>query len=201
MRKIERIYENPFDNLLIDLSEELVPFLKNTGHTPNIITTYSFICGITSVYYLYYKNVNLFALFFLLSYFFDCVDGHMARKYNMTTEFGDMYDHFTDIVIIIALLYVIFLRYISVITPSVILFLLIFLSFTLVHLGCQQKIYNNTKDIKFDETLDSFKILCKDNTKIQYTRFFGTGSSIIVFICIIYYLHFKLQKKNFNINY
>ena len=32
-----------------------------------------------------------------VGYFFDCMDGHFARKYNMVTEFGDMYDYITDL--------------------------------------------------------------------------------------------------------
>ena len=34
----------------------------------------------------------------MLGYYFDCIDGPMARKYNMVTVFGDYYDHGTDII-------------------------------------------------------------------------------------------------------
>ena len=34
-----------------------------------------------------------------MSYFFDCADGLYARTYNMTTQFGDIYDHSTDVIV------------------------------------------------------------------------------------------------------
>lgn len=45
----------------------------------------------------------------IVSYFFDCADGHMARKYNMTSKFGDYYVHISDIVKITLVLYSLYL--------------------------------------------------------------------------------------------
>lgn len=36
---------------------------------------------------------------YVLSYVFDCIDGQYARLYGMTTDFGDMYDHISDVVV------------------------------------------------------------------------------------------------------
>ena len=40
----------------------------------------------------------------ILRQFFDCLDGTMARKYDMSTEFGDIYDHISDLMYAIALI-------------------------------------------------------------------------------------------------
>ena len=73
MRKIKKEFENPIDNIIIDMAEKITPFLYETGHTPNIITTYSLIFGLLSVYYLNKNNITMFILFYIISYFFDCI--------------------------------------------------------------------------------------------------------------------------------
>ena len=52
-RKIDVIYENPLDNILIDLADKLTPLLYNNKITPNMVTTLSLILGIISGIYLY----------------------------------------------------------------------------------------------------------------------------------------------------
>ena len=96
MRKIESNLENPIDNILIDICDFILPTLKVLNFTPNILTTISLIFGLLSVYCLFREDKKCFAIFYLVSYFFDCVDGMMARKYNMVSRFGDIYDHTKD---------------------------------------------------------------------------------------------------------
>lgn len=43
MRKIPDNMDSPIDNGMIALADALCPFFKSTGHTPNMITTYSLI--------------------------------------------------------------------------------------------------------------------------------------------------------------
>ena len=57
MRKVDREYDNPIDNLIIDVGDKILPYLKSIGHTPNVLTTYSFILGLVSVYFLYKDNL------------------------------------------------------------------------------------------------------------------------------------------------
>ena len=42
------------------------------------------------------KQCKLAAIFYIISYFFDCMDGCYARKYKMTSKFGDYYEHIVD---------------------------------------------------------------------------------------------------------
>jgi len=97
MRKITCECENPLDNILINISDYMCPYAKKYNFTPNILTTISLIfCGISALLLL--NNYYVLAAFtYLISYYFDCMDGHFARKYNMTSYFGDLYDHISDI--------------------------------------------------------------------------------------------------------
>ena len=126
MRKINSNYENPLDNILINIADNLCPIAYNYKFTPNILTTISLIfCGISALLLLnsYYF---IAALFFLISYYFDCMDGHFARKYNMVTKFGDYYDHVADITKILLILYIFYIidsKKFFITIPFVILFL------------------------------------------------------------------------------
>ena len=190
--KIKEHKENPIDILLVKLSDKTNDFLYYTNHTPNMLTTYSFIFGLLSCYFLYKGNVNLFALLFVISYFFDVCDGNYARKYNMVSEFGDMYDHITDLSVFSILTVIIIIKYKKVIsTIDVILFMISFY-LMLTHMGCQQ---HNCKTCNGNETLDSLKCLCIHKKHIHYTRYCGVGSFILVFVCFVYYLNYKLLNK------
>ena len=71
MRKIPSDLENPIDNVLYDLTDWMCPFFYKTGHTPNMITTYSLMTGLLSCYFLWKGRVLLFGIFYAISFFFD----------------------------------------------------------------------------------------------------------------------------------
>ena len=106
MRKLNGNDENPIDNVLIDISDYLCPFFKSLNFTPNGITTLSLIFGLLSVYFLYKGKLYLFALTYFVSYYFDVLDGHYARKYNMTSDIGCLYDHIKDVSVILLIMVV-----------------------------------------------------------------------------------------------
>lgn len=205
MRKIPEYFENPIDNILLKISDKAIVFFKNTGHTPNIITTYSFITGLLALYFLYNNKIYLFVICFSISYFFDCVDGHMARTYNMVTKYGDFYDHFTDAVIGLGVVVIIFLKYKDFITTNIIILFIIFFLLMNLHIGCQQKIYKklniSNKIEKGDienqssEFLDIFEDLCLDSEWGHFTKYFGVGTYHAFIIVLIFYLNYQ---KNIN---
>ena len=83
MRKIERMYENPIDNILIDLADIASPYAYYIGLTPNILTTISIgFIGLTT-YLLLRSNFIYASVFYMIAYFFDCMDGFFARKYKL----------------------------------------------------------------------------------------------------------------------
>jgi len=55
------------------------PHFKDAGMTPNMITSISLAFGLLACY-LYYKSYYIFAaLAYIVSYFFDTMDGYFAR--------------------------------------------------------------------------------------------------------------------------
>ncbi len=183
-QKIPEHLDDPVDNILYRFCDLLSPAFKATNHTPNLITTYSLITGILSCYFLYTGRIELFISLYFISYFFDCFDGYFARRYKMTSKFGDIYDHTKDTVVAILLLVVVFLRY-RVTFPNLLIMAILFILFT-VHMGCQQKYYKEHKNKEENkenkenkkeenETIDAYEVMCKDSKYLRYTRFFGPG--------------------------
>lgn len=198
MSKLEEIHENPIDILCGKFSAAVTPVFRGWGWTPNMVTTLSVIASAMAVKSVYQGNQKLaFVVWAILSYLFDCVDGYMARTYDMCTKFGDFYDHFSDWVYFIALFGVAFLvrglkaEYqpyrmwffgaIALATVGM-----------MVHMGLQEWVYR--EDSGADDqgpTLNYFarvaKGICSFDPKdcIQNSRFLGTGTFVAVVIFII----------------
>jgi phosphatidylglycerophosphate synthase len=189
MRKIPAEYENPIDNLMYNLSEAVSPTFHAYGFTPNMVTTLSNIAAIIVIILLLEAKYIWAAIFVMVAFFFDCLDGHIARKYKQFSKFGDYYDHSSDITKACAILFTMYWinseKFFKVIPIIIIGFLLSF-----VQLGCQEKYYNTTQS----ESLDITRNLCPINDKesleytMKYTRYFGSGTSNLIFaLSILYY--------------
>lgn len=204
MRKIDQSQENPLDNWLISICDYVCPVFRYLNFTPNDITTLSLITGLLSVYFLARGRVWAFVVLFFLSYFFDCLDGHFARKYNMVTKFGDMYDHIKDVVVSgLVLIVAIYRNYRCSTTPELlvsILVLCIVSTGTAIHIRCQEKIYNGDGDpsdeqSKSLEAMNSWlpESFCPGTTDeaesmIRWTRFFGCGTTIVTILLLVVYM-------------
>lgn len=189
-RKIERDIENPVDDIFICIGEKINPFLFKIGVTPNMITTLSFISGLYSVFLFYKNNYILSALFFILGYFFDCLDGNLARQFNMISKFGDLYDHITDIFVSVALLIVLIMKNIPIKLKLLLLTIIIFFLFLgCIHLGCQEKYYEViNKEASSNGVLSKFRNMCKDKTYIKITKYFGLGTYTIIIVLMILFM-------------
>ncbi len=64
--------------------------------SPNLVTTISLFLGIISAISFYIGKDIFGALFYYLSFLFDCVDGKLARITNKTSSFGAFYDALVD---------------------------------------------------------------------------------------------------------
>jgi len=192
MRKIERKYENPIDNVLLDIIEAVSPTFYKLGFNANGITTLSLIFGLLSIFFLYKGSIYLFMISYSISYFFDCMDGYFARRYKFVSKFGDYYDHIKDVTVFIGILIVIFLKYrcspITLIIGTIVL--VVFSIIMNMYLGCQEKIYSKTK---CDESpsLDKLKNICPGDPEnsIKYLRYFGTGTYAVLFIITVFIVH------------
>ena len=190
MRKVNKEHDNPVESIILDMGDKIIPFFKNTGHTPNMLTTYSFILGLVSVYFLYNNQLFKFSLCFFISFVFDCWDGHMARKYNMTSKFGDLYDHISDIIVGLSIFYVSYTKYKHKITLNIVLLVSIMTYLMHKHIACYQQYYINSNKSE-SETIDYFTILCNNKEDILWTKYFGTGTYVLFGIALIYYIDSK----------
>ena len=192
MRKIPSEYENPFDNYIINFADYTVPYVYKGGFDPNTITSLSSIACIIVIILLFQANYYLAAFFLIVSYFFDCLDGHLARSYNMVTVFGDYYDHVSDFLkiffVLLTLYYINSKKFFNIFPVFVLISLMMF-----VHFGCQELYYNSDQS----ETLKFTKELCPVRDKnniiqitdaLKSTKYFGCGTLYATLvISIIYY--------------
>ena len=185
MKKIPNEIDNPIDNVLIEIADRLCPYFYSCNHTPNMITTYSLITGLISCYFLYKKHLILFGIFYFISYFFDCLDGHYARKYDMTTHFGDMYDHIKDYSILIIIVFISYKNSRHNMDRYSISLLVIILALMTTHMSCQEM----NCDDKFKDVHNSFLLssnyICGNKDNIKWTRFFGCGTFTVLAILIV----------------
>lgn len=191
-RKIHHDYENPFDNVFIDIAHSINKHMfRPLGLTPNMITTLSLLSGLASAWLFHSSYYMSSAAFFIIAYILDCADGNFARMYDMETVFGDYYDHFSDIFKVLALsIAIIIHRPLSVkirIRFFLILAILVYLSS--MHLGCQEHIYSPFSEEHF---LAVFKSVCPNRKYIRFTRYFGVGTQMI-FIALFILFQLTLQ--------
>jgi phosphatidylglycerophosphate synthase len=186
--KIKYSQENPIDVFNIWLFDLMSPLFKRLKFNPNHITTLSLIFGVLAIYYLYHHNIGGFAITYYISYFFDCADGYYARKYGMVTKFGDYYDHAKDVAVFIGLIMVLVMKYRAPfkVWAICISILLVALCLTGVQFGCQEKIYDSEET----PSLSFSKHLCIGDPEetIKYSKWFGVGMFIFIFIYCIFYL-------------
>ena len=182
VNKINNNLDNPIDNFLYKNIDTQLELFYNLYLTPNSLTTISLIFGILSSYYFYKNDYNIAGILFVIAYYFDCADGKLARKYNMTSKIGDIYDHYSDY-FKFGLLFV--LMYMKskkkckkIIIPTIIMAILV-----MIFYECQEKIYD-----KYESTsVLSINVINKTNcTKyIHVLKYFGPGTFILYITGII----------------
>ncbi|VVU95658.1 CDP-alcohol phosphatidyltransferase [seawater metagenome] len=183
-KKVPLNYEAPFDKYFINLAECTKSYFNCLHFTPNMITTLSLIATLFMYKLFVLKKYKLASLAFLVSYYFDCLDGNYARSYGMVSKFGDYYDHFSDLLTCLLLLYGINQSNIGFENKKKIyLILLVFIIGAGIQLGCIQKIYKNKKE---SPSLNLLINMCPDNFKIKFWRYFGPGTLVFVMFLIIY---------------
>ena len=183
VRKLKEEQDDLIDNLIYNVVEILDPIFYKLNFTPNIITTLSLITGLLSGYYLYKKNLICIPLF-IISYILDCSDGYFARKYNMTSKFGDFYDHISDAIKNSIIIYLIYIRTKTKNKNKLILLILLLLILVSYHLSLQELIYNNQDDSPSLNLLNNHFKLNKNN--INWSKYFGCGTFLLIIIILMY---------------
>jgi phosphatidylglycerophosphate synthase len=181
--KIPAKFENPIDNVLIYICDNLNTIFYKLNFTPNIITTLSLVITLIGIWCIYNTHYRIGAILIFIGYFFDCADGNYARKYNMVSKFGDYYDHISDIFKIILLAIIIYNLKIKKKTKIILLVIsLLFILLLTIHMGCQEKYYNSPS------SLDPIKPLCLKKEHITYTRYGGCGTFFVVLCVYLFFL-------------
>jgi phosphatidylglycerophosphate synthase len=192
MRKLPRNYDNPVDNIIVDIADKLNPYFRRANLTPNVLTTFNLLFAIYAIYFFTKQAYEMSAICFGISYFFDCADGNFARKYGMVSKFGDYYDHIVDIFkfsIILSML--VHLLYINN-QMGIILVLSLLGILSSVHYGCQE-IYTDENHGKFaSESLAFSKKMCPTQENLldvmKISRFFSSGTFVFSVFAIIFFL-------------
>ena len=175
--------ENFFDNMIYKFIDTHLHKYYELGITPNMVTTMSLATGCFAAYLITKNKFTEAGLLSIISYYLDCVDGKLARKYNMVTVFGDYYDHFSDITKILLILFALY-KNDSNTFKKVILILIPLFILSMYHIGCQQTLY--PQETTESPTIDIFKSTKESCIKnIYQTKFFGLGTFNLVFAIII----------------
>jgi phosphatidylserine synthase len=186
MRKIESEYDNFLDNLFIDLSDVLDEYFYKLQFSPNDITTVSLIFSLICISLFMQKYYILSAIFYIIAFLFDCMDGHYARKHGMTSDIGDLYDHLKDYIIFGILFYLLYHQHKNSQYKYVYLIIIIFfVVLCMLHYSCQEIYYD-----KPSVTSKYFKMCPTQNKEnvsnvLRYTKYFGCGTLILVFALFI----------------
>jgi len=177
---------------MINISEWLSPYFRKMNYTPNGITTLSVIFGTASLYNLYYHNVYQFAIYFIIAYMFDCMDGYYARKYNMVTDHGDKYDHIKDLILAISFTSIMYKQYNVTDFPILILVICVLGVLSMMSVGCHEKIAN--KKDKSD-TLKVLSVITPNKEKCQsyinYLKYFGPGTFVLIVVAAVIYIEWQ----------
>ena len=183
-KKVPLIYSSPIDVILISIADKISPYFKSINATANHITTIGVICRIIAIYYLSADSYRISAIFYFMGYFFDCLDGYYARKYNLTSHYGDLYDHISDVVLNTLFLWVLWKKDFKCKSLIFGIFIIMFIMM-LIQMGNEEIVYNKKSVLTPLQSISNVK-------NIKYMRFFGCGSMFLIITLFIYNLkHFE----------
>jgi phosphatidylglycerophosphate synthase len=182
-------YECPIDIHLYKFIDTHLHHYYNLGFTPNMVTTFSIIFGFFAAHQILNGNFEISAILMLIAYYLDCVDGKLARKYNMITKFGDLYDHLGDMLKYTVIICALFESNKRKTTNKQRVYMLIIFILILVqclHFGYQESLYDKKHESPFLNICR--QMVAFDNTPeitINYTRYFGCGTFTLCFALLI----------------
>lgn len=185
-RKIPRNMENPFDNLVIDICTLINRSVNQPAWLhPNHVTAASLVTGVLAAHFAFGGRFLQSSFFVLFSYFLDCMDGNYARMYGMSTEFGDWFDHISDVTKYV-LLYTAVLLTPALKSTFKVAFIVVATALmltTAVHLGCQEQAYEK----RHTDSLSMLEPLCPSPSAIYYTKYLGMGTWVLSLVLMLFY--------------
>jgi phosphatidylglycerophosphate synthase len=189
VNKLEDNYECPIDIIIFKFIDKHLHIFHKLGLTPNMVTTLSIVFGLLSAFQILQNRLWLAAIFWLIAYYLDCVDGKLARKYNMVSKFGDLYDHIGDLLKFIAVLSALIYSNKKGTSRRQWIYLTIMLLLGIlqvIHMGYQESIYNKKDESPYLNVIRALFVNEEKAKKIiQYTKHFGCGTWFICFAILI----------------
>jgi phosphatidylglycerophosphate synthase len=155
----------------------LNPIFKSLKFTPNHITTLSLFFGLISLYLIWKKYCTLAGISYFISYFFDCQDGNYARTYKMYSDFGSLYDHISDAVIIIGLIIIFIMKEYDKKFRYVLLVSSMIIGYFCWKYYLKQEEYYQAKNKNKEKNVNM--------KSMQYLRFYGPGSTALLITIVI----------------
>ena len=180
------------DRVVYKMAHSLLPVCDYFNLTPNYVTILSFFCGLLSVYFICRGQVYLGIFVFFFANLFDSLDGCVARKFHMTSKFGDALDHNKDAIIFVLLCVVVVHRYWNVLSTTawVILIALLIIVYVLscTYLCCANMYMNK------DNSFENYTCLCDPDPRKrakELVNFAPTNIVLLGLVCIAVLEHVK----------
>jgi phosphatidylglycerophosphate synthase len=195
MNEINKIIMKPglgyFDKPLSEIILKTLPFWEKVEFTPNKLTTLGLISSFLSIYYIINRNASLAILFLILRWYFDYADGLFARKYDQVTLLGEYYDHITDMLYAIFLIYVLFFtKYPSKtgnLKIKLIISFFIFATLYAINYSCIEREYYDVH--KNNSLVSIYKHLCP----VKYNYIFKIFDNSVFYIILIIIIHLFIK--------
>lgn len=183
----ESKYTHPFDIISYKILYPIIaPKFVCLGITPNMVTTMTIFLRVFAAYNITKGDMKNAITLFILTYFTDGLDGYIARKFDMKSDFGHYYDRISDyitgLIMFIATIYLMWnnKNKINVMKIKLYIVLFIFLCYmSNEFVICRAKINKNVTRLDKGKT-----ILCKDGTELLWLKYFGVPT-LVCFICFI----------------
>lgn len=217
MPDYDKTIDDPLDAFVFRrLADKVVDPLHSIGLTPSQITTISIVFALSSIALMIIGIPYAAMLCFLAYYILDCADGQVARKFNQTSFFGEVYDWNKDHIIGTLLLILFFFT-----DKVAFLSTLLMLYPMVLNIATLDAITNYRNGKKFTEFrvpqqtdglwygyFNSSKRVCRSafanffgksnekfvNESARLIRFFGTGTfTVITCLSMIGYSGFSLS--------
>lgn len=167
----DAVYEPFFDNnFYFPIATKLLDPLYNLGFTPNMITLISTLFSISTIYFIHINDFTTAAIVYSIGYLFDAIDGRMARKYNMGSKMGMIYDLVSDNITNFSLLIYLLVFYEMNSLTIIMMFLFFILSYILL------------LSYSINEAIDSYKKTKSDDfyeRRVKELKGFGKDKNVI----------------------
>ena len=165
------------DTIFSDLCLPTIKFWKCLNFTPNQLTCLGLYSSIISLYFIYKKNIKYSVIFLIIRAYFDFIDGQFARKYEQVTQFGDYFDHLSDIFYFISMIIILSFKAKN---KNLILILLLFGALFLAQMGCSEKLYREMIKNKTETSISRLRFLCFES------KFLNIFDNCMLYISMIY---------------